>query len=143
MKSVLKKNKIRKKNNMSTRSLIGIRTAKGYKHIYCHYDGSPEHHLPILEKCYSDPAKAEELISLGDLSVLAEEIGEKHDFDKGIDKQPNWCLYYGRDCEEENVDTRLTKTIKEAYKRQDDVEYIYVLEGIEWKCYTPDDIKNM
>jgi len=38
---------------MATRSTIGYETADGgYVGVYCHYDGLPEHQMPILREMY-------------------------------------------------------------------------------------------
>jgi hypothetical protein len=38
---------------MATRSTIGYETADGgYVGVYCHYDGNPEHQMPILRGMY-------------------------------------------------------------------------------------------
>ncbi len=38
---------------MATRSTIGYETADGgYVGVYCHYDGNPEHQVPILRGMY-------------------------------------------------------------------------------------------
>jgi hypothetical protein len=66
---------------MSTRSAIIIENADGTAEgIYCHNDGYPEHHGPILLKHYTDEKKVRQLITLGSISSLAPEIGRKHKF---------------------------------------------------------------
>jgi hypothetical protein len=85
---------------MSTRSAIIIEendgTAKG---IYCHSDGYPEHHKPILLKHYESEAKVRELIALGSLSVLGTVLGKAHDFEeRGMRDE---CTAYHRDRGEE------------------------------------------
>ena len=76
--------------------------------IYCHWDGYLSHNGRILEESYTDEAKIRELIALGDLSSLGEEIGVKHPFDTPYDygsqaylefkqKYGHMCNAYGRD----------------------------------------------
>ena len=61
---------------MATRSLIGKQNADGtITSIYCHFDGYPEHNGVILQEHYSTPVSVGELLALGNLSVLAEQIG--------------------------------------------------------------------
>lgn len=56
---------------MSTRSRIAIEEDDGsIRSIYCHFDGYPEGVGAILKKHYTDPQKIEELLELGDLSIL-------------------------------------------------------------------------
>ena len=60
---------------MSTSSHIGIiNKDKTITTIYCHWDGYPSHHTPILLNNYNTEEKIRELIALGNISVLAENI---------------------------------------------------------------------
>ena len=93
---------------MSTRSRIGIirtKDASGepetVETIYCHWDGYPENNGAILAEHYTDAAKLDELLALGDVSYLGAEIGEAHDF--GTHSGSDTCLFYGRDAGEEIV----------------------------------------
>jgi hypothetical protein len=90
---------------MGTRSTIAIENADGtVSGIYCHWDGYLSHNGRILQDHYADPAKVRELIALGNISSLKEEIGEQHPFDtytlKEEEKDPrweSWCNAYARD----------------------------------------------
>jgi hypothetical protein len=62
-----------------------MKTPNGYKAIFCHWDGYPEHVGKMLKEHYNTPKKVEELISLGDIDCLYETIGIKHD---GTIRQP-------------------------------------------------------
>lgn len=55
---------------MATRSAIALETPRGLRAIYCHWDGYPSHHLPILQTCYGSARKAAALIAPGDISCL-------------------------------------------------------------------------
>ena len=59
---------------MATRSLIGIQFDNYIEYIYCHYDGYPDNQLPLLNDYYNNIDDAEALISLGDISYLAEYV---------------------------------------------------------------------
>ena len=60
---------------MATRSNIGIQGADGIiKAIYCHWDGYPSGVGAMLAEHYTDPAKVEALINLGDFSSLTPEL---------------------------------------------------------------------
>lgn len=77
---------------MATRSCIAVRTGTArkprYLAVYCHWDGYPEHQLPILTKRYDSAGKALALVTGGDLSSLdAEEAW-------GGAKRPAGPLYY-------------------------------------------------
>jgi len=92
---------------MSTRSLIGVQDDKGtVTYIYCHFDGYPSCVGHILLNHYQDPVKVEQLMELGDLSILGDDIGEKHNFDESHDVHPTWCKAYGRDRGEKDVDAK-------------------------------------
>ena len=84
---------------MATRSTIAKENADGtITSVYCHWDGYPEGVGYTLADHYTDPAKIDQLLALGDLSVLDAEIGDSNDFDNRID---GICLFYGRDRGEE------------------------------------------
>ena len=90
---------------MATRSHIGIKNQdNSVTYIYCHWDGYPEHNGMLLCKHWDDVYFVEQLMNLGNLSCLGSEIGERQNFDQPTDS--NWCLAYGRDRGEENVDYR-------------------------------------
>jgi hypothetical protein len=56
---------------MSTRAVIATQTYdRGILATYLHFDGYPEHVLPILTDRYLDPDKAIELIEGGELRSL-------------------------------------------------------------------------
>lgn len=56
---------------MATRSAIGYRKPDGsVRAVYCHWDGYPEHQLPILKKHYSGTRKVQALIKPGSMSCL-------------------------------------------------------------------------
>lgn len=55
---------------MATRSAIALETPRGLRAVYCHWDGYPSHHLPILQGHYSSARKVAALIAPGDISNL-------------------------------------------------------------------------
>jgi hypothetical protein len=122
---------------MATRSYIGIRNADAsVDYIYCHFDGYPEYNGAILTEHYSNINRVNELLNLGDLSVLGKFIGEKNDFN---DRVRDTCLAYGRDRGESNVGKKNTG-YDELITNQD-VDYVYVFDGDYWEChstYTPE-----
>lgn len=127
---------------MATRSYIGVRNLDAsVDYIYCHFDGYPDHNGIILTEHYADMDKVNALMKLGDLSVLGEQIGEKHDFNK---RTRGWCLAYGRDRGESNVSVR-TGNYKELINDQN-VDYVYVFDGDYWECfdtYDPEMVINL
>jgi hypothetical protein len=125
---------------MATRSAIIVHdgTHRNYRGIYCHWDGYPEHNGVVLLQHYTDPDKVAELISLGSVSSLGPEIGEKHDFDS---RDMNVCTFYGRDRGEEDVGATEFETLEQAvdYYDRSGCEYIYVFhpnDYEDWGCYT-------
>lgn len=81
---------------MATRSFIGMLNDDGtVTGHYCHSDGYYSWNGRILNEHYRDIAKVKRLIDLGAMSVLAPEIGKKHDFDW------RWNLGKSRDFEKE------------------------------------------
>lgn len=91
---------------MSSRAFIGIEDpgTGRVRGIYCHYDGDLEGVGAVLRKHYLDLKKIEELISLGPISCLRENIGEKHDFlDLQEAENKSWTTSYYRDRGEDAV----------------------------------------
>ncbi len=123
---------------MSTRSLIGRETPNGIEAIYCHWDGYPEHHGPILAGHYATERAVKALLALGDLDALGTKLGRKHDARKRpLDpKAKNWCVAYGRDAGGEN--TAATVHASEdaflAGAREARTEYVYLFRSGRW-CY--------
>jgi hypothetical protein len=95
---------------MATRSAIGIKHGNRIKAVYCHYDGYLEHLGRALNTHYQSSVKVNRLISMGDMSGIGAEIGEKHAFNErseyGPDGISTQCTFYNRDRGEENVGHR-------------------------------------
>lgn len=115
---------------MSTRSRIGIENPDGtIRSIYCHFDGYPDGVGDTLIKHYSDPVKLRQLIDLGSISILGEEIGEQHDFNarrdfEDSDPRSKWTLAYGRDRGETDVDAILSPTREKFLSIGEEYNYI-------------------
>lgn len=120
---------------MSTRSMIGMRVGNQIHAIYCHFDGYPEHQMPILSH-YSTAKQVKELLALGDLSILGPKIGEKHAFDShgGHAKDVEWCLAYGRDRGEDNTEKSVYRSTAVAKRCMQDrgADYFYLFEDDKW-----------
>jgi hypothetical protein len=105
---------------MATRSHIGVKQLDGtINYIYCHWDGYPEHHGPILTNHYNNIDKVNQLLDLGDLSVLKEET--------------DGCEAYGRDKGE--IDTEKQNAAFTELLEKDYVDYLYIFDGDYWECY--------
>ena len=99
-------NETRKESVVSTRSRVGLLTETDQvKSIYVHFDGYVEEPGvgAKLHKHWRNTGRVAELLDLGDLSQLGEILGQEHDFD-AHDSSTNWCLAYGRDRGETDVD---------------------------------------
>lgn len=59
---------------MATRSTITVYDNKMYTSIYCHFDGYPSGVGAILNSHYNTLDKAKELVGLGNISVLGENL---------------------------------------------------------------------
>lgn len=117
---------------MSTRSRIGILRKDGkIESIYCHHDGYFEYVGNILFNHYQDKNKIEELIRNGDLSSLAKNIGEKHDFNS---KDSTQCKFYGRDRGEDKTASIISESIEDFFNLCKDswAEYAYIYGNNEW-----------
>lgn len=121
---------------MSTRSRIGILRKDGsIDSIYCHFDGYPDWVGQKLYKNYNSIDKINDLINLGDISHLEDNLEPNpnmiHEF--GYDtEQPNVVVAYHRDRNEdwEYVKPKHFIDINEfeKYCLQSDQEYAYLYD---------------
>ena len=129
---------------MSTRSMIGIEGEDGkIRAVYCHWDGYLEHNGRILLNNYVDRDKIEELVNLGSLSFLSEEIGEKHKFETAVDEHRNWCCAYHRD-RGDDLDISEYNDQKDYIRIKDWTEfwYLFTKDG-EWLYSIGDEFKPL
>ncbi len=124
---------------MSTRSGIAIQySPQLFIYVYCHWDGYPSHHIPILSEFYNTKETAEAIISLGDLSILDKsfECPEGHSFDTPV---KGHSVFFGRDRGETNCEANSAFSIHslKSKARKADMEYIYIfnLERNQWSWY--------
>jgi hypothetical protein len=126
---------------MGTRSSIGIQNEdSSVTAIYCHWDGYPSHNGRILSNHYANEDKVRALIALGDISSLAEEIGEQHPFNtwhlKKEEMDPRWEKWttaYGRDRGETDVKARDYVSPADYFSRFDaGIEYAYLFAEGKW-----------
>jgi hypothetical protein len=129
---------------MATRSLIGkLNSDNTVSYIYCHFDGYPEHNGVILQEHYDTPFKVDQLLALGDLSILAEEIGEKQDFDNIKSHKDNWCLAYGRDRGHSGIEMKTVSRDK-FFGDAGYIDYLYLYNNeFEWECYSAWDLSSV
>jgi hypothetical protein len=127
---------------MGTRSQIGIENADGtVTGIYCHWDGYPSYNGRLLVGHYATEDRVRELIALGDISSLNEEIGEKHPFDtyhlKEAEKDPRWEKWttaYGRDRGETDCGAEVYHNADYFFNnfRMGGTEYAYLFRNGVW-----------
>ena len=131
---------------MATRSAIAVQTPHGLRAVYCHWDGYPSHHLPILSSHYPTAKAAAALILPGDISVLrTEEIwGSDYQRDgngRALFDQPRLPrrdpqpLYY-RERGDSNVGPRSFADVGELTRWADGsgCEHVYVFRpGSGWE----------
>ena len=130
-------------SGMATSSTIGIRNEDGtVTAIYCHWGGYIDYNGMILKDHYTTTDKIRELISLGSISRLGPEVGEKQDFDKPTNK--NWCLVSGRDRGETDTEAKTYASIQQWQKHGE--EYDYLWDGSEWLVtggVTKDELRSL
>jgi hypothetical protein len=113
---------------MATRSAIGYLQPSGsVRAVYCHWDGYPEHQLPILEEFYNSTTKVKALIKPGSMSSLRTVTTWT---DEKRDPQP---LYHH---ERGDGDKPITSSRPlDTWFKQHDCEYLYVWDGKKWITY--------
>ena len=130
---------------MATRSTIAIEFADGtVQQVYCHWDGYLENNGRILQESYMDPFKVRELIDLGDISGLREEIGVKHPFssyeieglsyDEYKANYGNMTTFYGRDRGEDGVSARKFADFADYKDNHSYEEFEYILRQVDGKA---------
>ena len=119
---------------ISTRSRIGILKRNGkVETIYCHFDGYIEYNGRMLDEFYNDLKKIKELIKLGDISSLKENINPNPKMSHSFDEpQEDVVVAYHRDRDEDWKYTKpkIHNNIDELNEYIDgsDIEYIYLYD---------------
>ena len=121
--------------NMATRSAIAIQEKNGsVKYIYCHYDGG-RHVNETLTSHYTDRDKVEQLIALGDISSLDENITcpASHSFEN---QMPGYTVAYHRDRGEKLEINTCYSVSGFARKADSEFDYVYLfdLAGV-WQVF--------
>lgn len=124
---------------MATRSSIHSINGETLTSVYCHWDGYPSHHAPILLEHINTPEKVIELLSFGNISSLNENTipTKEHKFDH---PQQGVTVFYGRDRGETdqeaiistvNVDENGLPALS-ALPIYEDYQYLYDLCNNTW-----------
>jgi len=112
---------------MSTNSRVSIQLKnRKIKSIFVHWDGYLSGVGKDLLNFYNTEEKLNELLELGNLSILGTSIGEKVDFDKFDSRENQQCLAYGRDRGYEESEA------KEHLDSENEQEYNYLFKNGVW-----------
>ena len=118
---------------MATRSTIAVIDNDGtVKQVYCHWDGYLSYNGRLLKEEYNSLKLANELVSFGDMSILAENINPTHPDHSYDSAQEGVCVYYGRDRGESNTDPKVFKDLNEFLDKRMDEEYNYLFKDGQW-----------
>lgn len=125
---------------MSTRSNIAIKRKNGtYEKIYCHSDGYLEYNGVILDMFYKNIEKINNLLDLGDISVLGTRVNPDPSVHHGFDyneRQEGVTVAYGRDRKETGIDKKVYQDEEKFIKSFKDTwcEYVYLYDekSEEW-----------
>lgn len=120
---------------MSTRSFICKEQTDGsYYGIYCHWDGYLTNNGALLLDHYSDKNKLDELLALGDIASLHEDVYSNptlsHSFENS---QENVTVAYHRDRGEEIHKARII-SLDDAIDSWCDYMYIFGQDGV-WRYF--------
>ena len=120
---------------MGTRSTIGMQDGLKVKAIYCHWDGYPEGVGATLAEHYTQPEKIRQLLEVGNISALGQEIGEAQDFNN---PKEEWSIAYGRDRGETGQEARTFTSVSDWLENfNSGEEYFYLYrEGKGWAVST-------
>lgn len=107
---------------MSTRSFIAIKTREGYKAIYCHFDGYPDHMLNELTTYFSIRFKVKNMIK-GDATSINKGVVKYMDITRYTHPTIHRCLGDLLDAAQESW-----------------AEYVYVFVKNAWSTYSVGDV---
>lgn len=131
---------------MSTRSYIGVQQKDGtIKGVYCHSDGYPSHNGALLLEYYNSEEMANKLVSLGDLSLLQENLEPSKEYDKPLydwrckgdvkhsfdSPQNGVTIAYHRD-RNEKLNITIFKDEDSFYAEDTFIDYNYLFKDGNW-----------
>ncbi len=121
---------------MSTRSLIGMLKEDGTcQTIYCHWDGYPEYNGKMLLENYMEAEKIEALLTLGDISLLNEDVAPTTDTHAFDSPEPGIVIAYHRDRGEALSEICIWPSKEKAAELAHQrfwAEYIYLFDKDKW-----------
>ena len=131
----------KKDTTMATRSNIGILNTDGsITSIYCHWDGYPQHHMPLLEGHYNTEEKVRELLALGSISDLGPRLNPSPDSGHTFDHpEKGVTIAYHRDRGEQMWPAQTFQTLRRHRNPKAMEEFLYLFDpkAGTWACYTP------
>lgn len=118
------------------RSVIAITTDDGYRAIYCHCDGQPEHNNMLLRQYYQFEDRSWELLALGDINSLGRYLTdeEKEDGKDGKVTEAR-CRDMGWSCDETKCKMFGCNAALWNYAHSVGAKYIHMRRnGGWWRC---------
>lgn len=119
---------------MSTPCFIGKVDNKtdDVRFIYCHFDGYPEYVGDVLNTYYKDHGKVEDLLDLGDISVLGQEVSASPSYTEEEIKDKVTVAYFRDKGEDwESVAPKHTQ-LANYEKGEDTIDYLYLYKDGIW-----------
>jgi len=130
---------------MATRSAIAVKKPNGtVQAVYCHWDGYPQHNGKILGDHY-DYNKTLQLVTLGNISILAPEIHPSTDAHSFDSPEEGVCVFYHRDRGETGQDPKTFNTVGDFADHYEQAwcEYFYFIDTDgEWYVSKASDRKS-
>lgn len=126
---------------MATRSMIGVQRENGtIEAIYCHWDGYPTHHGPILLNAYNGPKKIEGLMRQGDLSVLGTILVADATGVEDEDACSTINGYVGGDGGDSECSAKVYTSLDDLRERQTWCDYYYIHKEGRWYVMEEDEL---
>ena len=123
---------------MATRWTVGKVLEDGtIRSVYGHWDGYPDGVGAMLKAHYTDPAKIDRLLDMGDISSLDEQIGAPTEQNPFENRTPGITCFYGRDRGETGINALTHADEHEwiGFRKGNWCEYGYLWDGNTWHTY--------
>lgn len=120
----------------TTAYIIYEKALNHFEYIYVHNDGNIDHTGKMLRQHYATPERVQELMDLGDLSIIepSTDCPPGHTFEN---KMPGHCVAYGRDRGDPNCEAEAVSQISEF--RCNSIDYMYIYnEQQGWRVLSRD-----
>lgn len=119
---------------MSTPCFIGKVDNKtdDVRFIYCHFDGYPEYVGDVLNTYYKDHGKVEDLLDLGDISVLRQEVSADPSYTEEEIKDKVTVAYFRNEGEDWDSVTPKHTQLANYEKGEDTIDYLYLYKDGIW-----------